>query len=1096
VRCLQFCRQGSSSKLTITILCAEVISAIQDIRSFPSLSRPTGAPHDPNLHHSLDWDHQILDGAPSGTFFIGRNEEMRLLRRGLVGHDGGDGSHRVILSGLSGMGKSQLAREYATRFSDNYQLVFWFDCTTTDTFQQGIDHLIDAIGLRHYVEGQSPLTQLSHLKKAFRKTSAPWLCILDNCNNATADKAIGFIPPTGGDIIFTANDAFVSDRLQEAIGRHGMPHPLQLSLRDLQKEASAKLLLHGLSREEAAEQVTAVMQIVDRIRGLPSILRHLRMLSRDLQLSGSYQDVLYRMQRANGRLSALSESLGWYIGPEQIRNILDSLSPAARAVVKILSCFLGSPVPEFVLNLLPDNQEQQASRTSSDDPEEGEVIAAGKDSIKSGFRELADVATFDRSIREIQRRYLIARMTVRQRKCIALHPAVAQTTGSLELFRNSPIDGQRTLRIAVDLCNAALPQYDGFLKLDVSDWEDGEAMGPTAIALDNLSRELGEQKTIDGSLKLLYAIACRKLFWAGNKRGVLSIISAVLGDISQPMNERPDSEFVFAYLLARVMTNCCYYQAPANRRITEEWEVPFLFRVHEECKTRFGDDDSRSINLQASLSTSLYCNISGPDSTENRQHVVQLNEEVALISERVYGKSHSRVLNAYAKVANSKARFGIGGGGSEELDWLAAQVDENSLQSKKSSHTLFWNMAVAYGCQGNYEKMKEFARLNFTTRRGVECRKHRGQLWDFLLYMESLVKTGSWNELGQLVQSEPVLVDPSRPHFLKVSSNPQKYGQILSRIIDAGYEAEDFEDFVGTANLKILLLLPNINEYQEVTTSTPPRLYDTYDIADEVAVWLYSCQLSEAETLVKRAFKFRDFSGGGAVFLTRQLKQAIHGLFWAVILKAQGFSINDENLYRLFEKISRGNTRQPKPLERTSVDLWYRLWATITTNGADDHINLDTVSLPDPYFNIPNQYNAWIIRAAVLGHPEVLDLILERKPDIHVENHLGLTAFYYAAWLHHFDILRRLLDGTPPGERPKFYFGSKSLLHLLCVETCRAHEDAAAEQADLALELLRRGHRPDYRYGKHPSPLETARANGVGRVVRVLEEHRRKYGWR
>jgi Mrp family chromosome partitioning ATPase/tetratricopeptide (TPR) repeat protein len=66
---------------------------------------------------------ELMSLPPRHPTFVGRDDEIQQLRDRLV--DTPDGAATVVLSGLPGIGKSELALEYAYRFGNSYDLVWW-----------------------------------------------------------------------------------------------------------------------------------------------------------------------------------------------------------------------------------------------------------------------------------------------------------------------------------------------------------------------------------------------------------------------------------------------------------------------------------------------------------------------------------------------------------------------------------------------------------------------------------------------------------------------------------------------------------------------------------------------------------------------------------------------------------------------------------------------------------------------------------------------------------------------------------------------------------------------------------------------------------
>ncbi|MFG3047377.1 FxSxx-COOH system tetratricopeptide repeat protein [Streptomyces sp. NPDC048202] len=109
--------------------------------------------------------------------FAGRETEITRLRERLVKE-----SKAVpqALHGMGGVGKTQLALEYAHRFSDQYDLVWWIDAEQPDEIPVRYAELADHLGLAKPDAGTEANARalLSHL--AIRER---WLLILDNAED-------------------------------------------------------------------------------------------------------------------------------------------------------------------------------------------------------------------------------------------------------------------------------------------------------------------------------------------------------------------------------------------------------------------------------------------------------------------------------------------------------------------------------------------------------------------------------------------------------------------------------------------------------------------------------------------------------------------------------------------------------------------------------------------------------------------------------------------------------------------------------------------------------------------------------------------------
>ncbi|KAI9763144.1 MAG: Vegetative incompatibility protein HET-E-1 [Geoglossum simile] len=78
--------------------------------------------------------------------FVAREDELRYIHEALRG----DGSRRtVVLYGLGGIGKTQLAIAYAKRHKDNYSAIFWLNIKDEDSLKQSFASVAKQI-LREY----------------------------------------------------------------------------------------------------------------------------------------------------------------------------------------------------------------------------------------------------------------------------------------------------------------------------------------------------------------------------------------------------------------------------------------------------------------------------------------------------------------------------------------------------------------------------------------------------------------------------------------------------------------------------------------------------------------------------------------------------------------------------------------------------------------------------------------------------------------------------------------------------------------------------------------------------------------------------------
>jgi hypothetical protein len=120
----------------------------------------------------------VWKAPPRSAVFTGRDAVLAALRDALCG-----GGRVQALHGFGGVGKSTLAIEYAHRFANGYDLVWWIDADQPDRIGEQMATL--ALAARWAQVGADVPTCVAVAEQRLR-TTAGWLLILDNANEPTA----------------------------------------------------------------------------------------------------------------------------------------------------------------------------------------------------------------------------------------------------------------------------------------------------------------------------------------------------------------------------------------------------------------------------------------------------------------------------------------------------------------------------------------------------------------------------------------------------------------------------------------------------------------------------------------------------------------------------------------------------------------------------------------------------------------------------------------------------------------------------------------------------------------------------------------------
>lgn len=164
--------------------------------------------HHPALPYPGGNRKQILSTPNRNVNFTGRDQDLRRLREGLR-----PGGVTVVLPltirGLGGVGKTQLALEYAHRFRADYDIIWWMNCGQS----QYVDAALADLGQRMRMDfgasvpeegGVTEVAQqvLQFLREGF--ADKRWLLIYDNAEDI--DEVKDLLPSGGGHVLITSRN--------------------------------------------------------------------------------------------------------------------------------------------------------------------------------------------------------------------------------------------------------------------------------------------------------------------------------------------------------------------------------------------------------------------------------------------------------------------------------------------------------------------------------------------------------------------------------------------------------------------------------------------------------------------------------------------------------------------------------------------------------------------------------------------------------------------------------------------------------------------------------------------------------------------------
>ncbi len=191
-------------------------------------------------------------------FFTGRNDIIQKIRDQLTSGSSAAISQTKVISGLGGIGKTQIAVEYAYRYRGEYNAVFWVRSEEVEELHTDFSSLSQLLDLpeQHAKEREQSIQAV----KEWLINNDNWLIIFDNADEPKQIKDF-YLRGSNGHCLITSR-AQVFDEL-------GIRKPI--SLQTLPAKEAEIFLLKRTEREEIddKEELAAVTGLVEEFGYLP-----------------------------------------------------------------------------------------------------------------------------------------------------------------------------------------------------------------------------------------------------------------------------------------------------------------------------------------------------------------------------------------------------------------------------------------------------------------------------------------------------------------------------------------------------------------------------------------------------------------------------------------------------------------------------------------------------------------------------------------------------------------------------------------------------------------------------------------------------------
>jgi tetratricopeptide (TPR) repeat protein len=195
---------------------------------------------------------------PRNLYFTGRNSVFKELRKHIT--ESGITGVAQAVSGLGGIGKTQIAVEYAYRYGHEYDAVFWLSADSLEQIASGYAEIARLLALQ---EITSPDPQIAiDAVRSWLEQHPRWLMIVDNADQPHQIRS--FLPRRRpGHLIVTSRSAQL-DVL-------GIPSPIVLDVMDRCTSVDFLITRTG-TNENDADQLRAAESISEQLGYLPLAL--------------------------------------------------------------------------------------------------------------------------------------------------------------------------------------------------------------------------------------------------------------------------------------------------------------------------------------------------------------------------------------------------------------------------------------------------------------------------------------------------------------------------------------------------------------------------------------------------------------------------------------------------------------------------------------------------------------------------------------------------------------------------------------------------------------------------------------------------------
>lgn len=290
--------------------------------------------------------------------FLGRDDILLTIEEELTQNG------RVALSGLGGVGKTQIALAYAYQYRPRYKTILWFDASERETL------IASFVRAAQYL--RLPVAQSSHREVVIREMyqwfidASDWLLILDGADNLILLSE--YMPPMESGHCIITTQAHATRRIASNIPIK----PLSADMGSLLLFRRAGLLTNNQDQSGASlEERNAVAEIVALLDGLPLAIEQAGAYLEAVALTPT--EFLPILQNRRRELLKININAGPHYHDSVIATFslamrrVQELNPGAADLLRLFSFCSPVPIPDELLTLGVAEADEALSQIAGDD---------------------------------------------------------------------------------------------------------------------------------------------------------------------------------------------------------------------------------------------------------------------------------------------------------------------------------------------------------------------------------------------------------------------------------------------------------------------------------------------------------------------------------------------------------------------------------------------------------------------------------------------------------------------------------------------------------------------------------------------------------